>query len=139
MIVCIHMNECIFCKISQGEIPTNKVYEDEMTFAFLDKHPINPGHILVIPKKHQPDFYKLDDSSYQALMETVKKLSALVQEKIQPQKTGLIIAGWDVPHAHVHIVPMHDYNDITSKSIMEGNRANPTSDELVDILIKLSS
>lgn len=127
------MNGCIFCKLASREIPTNKVYEDELTFAFLDKHPINRGHILVIPKKHEPDFYKLDDESYQALMMTVKKLSSLVNEKIQPKKVGLIIAGWDVPHAHIHIVPMQDYHDITSKSMMEGKRANPSDEELAEV------
>ncbi len=132
------MENCIFCSISKGEVPTNKVYEDDQTFAFLDKHPINPGHILVVPKKHEPDFYRLDDSSYQALMSTVKKLSGLVQEKFNPHKVGLIVAGWDVPHTHVHIVPMHDYHDITSKSLMEGNRANPSQEELQEILNKLT-
>lgn len=133
------MNDCIFCKLASGEIPTNKVYEDDLTFAFLDKHPINKGHILVIPKKHEPDFYKLDDESYQALMATVKKLSALVNEKIQPKKVGLIIAGWDIPHAHIHIVPMQDYHDITSKSMLEGKRANPSYEELAEVANLLSN
>ena len=124
------MEDCPFCKISKGEIPTHKIYEDDFSFAFLDKHPINPGHILVIPKTHEPNFYSLDDENYQGLMSAVKKLSTLVNEKIHPKKVGLIIAGWDVPHTHVHIVPMQDYNDITSKSILEGKRANPTDEEL---------
>ncbi len=133
------MNDCIFCKISQGEIPTNKIYEDDSTFAFLDKHPINPGHILVVPKKHDPDFHKLDDGSYRALMATVKKLSSLVQDKFNPKKVGLIIAGWDVPHTHVHIIPMNDYNDITSKSMIDGTRANPTDKELKEAVQILTS
>lgn len=127
------MDDCIFCKLSTGEIPTNKVCEDEMTFAFLDKHPINPGHILVIPKKHESDFYKLDDTYYLALMSTVKKLSSVVSEKMNPKKVGLIVAGFDVSHTHVHIVPMHDYHDITSKSMLGGKRANPTQEELTEI------
>lgn len=132
------MNNCIFCKLSSGEISTNKVYEDEHTFAFLDKHPINPGHILVIPKIHEPDFYNLDDVYYQAVMNTVKKLSKIVNEKMNPKKVGLIVAGWDVPHTHIHVVPMHDYNDITSKSILEGNRSNPTNIELQNVLDQLN-
>ncbi len=128
------MNDCIFCKIVAGEIPSYKVYEDESTFAFLDIHPINPGHILVIPKKHEPDFYNLSDEANGALFDTVKKLSKRVSEKINPKKVGLIIAGWDVPHTHVHIVPMHDYHDITSKSMIEGRKANPTEEELKKVL-----
>ncbi len=124
------MNDCIFCKISKRGIPSHVVYEDDSTFAFLDIYPINPGHILVVPKKHEPDFYHLDEGNYRALMDTVKKLSEVVAEKIQPKKVGLMIAGWDVPHTHIHIVPMQEYHDITSKSLMEGNRANPTDEEL---------
>lgn len=124
------MNDCVFCKLASGELPTNKIYEDDKVFAFLDKHPINPGHILVIPKTHEPDFYNLEDGMYQALMAAVKNLSALVNEKMHPKKVGLIIAGWDVPHTHVHVVPMNDYHDITSKSLLEGNRANPSDEEL---------
>jgi histidine triad (HIT) family protein len=111
--------DCIFCQIMGEEVPSYKVYEDEHTFAFLDIKPINPGHILVIPKKHEPDFYKLDDESYMAVFNTVKKLSVVVEEKIKPTRVGLMIAGWDIPHVHVHIVPMHDYHDITSKSLIE--------------------
>lgn len=133
------MENCPFCKISKGELPSHKIYEDEFSFAFLDKHPINPGHILVIPKSHEPNFYNLDDENYQRLMETVKKLSVLVDEKIHPKKVGLIIAGWDVPHTHIHIVPMLDYHDITSKSMLDGKRANPTDEELRQTLTLLSS
>lgn len=124
------MENCIFCKISSGEIPTHKVYEDELTFAFLDNHPINPGHVLVVPKTHVPDVYNLDDTYYHAVMATVKKVSNMVHEKIHPEKVGLIVAGWDVPHAHVHVVPMHNHHDITSQSALEGTKANPTDDEL---------
>ncbi|HXK40172.1 MAG TPA: HIT domain-containing protein [Candidatus Paceibacterota bacterium] len=124
------MDECVFCKIAQGKIPTNRIYEDDATFAFLDKHPINPGHILVTPKTHTPDFYQLEESDYQALFVVVKKLAGLVATTLHPKKVGLIVAGWDVPHTHVHIVPMQDYHDITSKSMLEGTRANPSDEEL---------
>jgi histidine triad (HIT) family protein len=132
------MNNCIFCKIIQGEVPAYKVYEDDKIFAFLDIHPINPGHILVIPKIHESDFYNLDSENYNALMDIVKKLSRKVHEQFDPKKVGLIVAGWDVPHAHVHIVPMHDYSDITSKPILEGTRTNPTSEDLEQVVQKLS-
>lgn len=124
------METCIFCKISKGEIPSHKIYEDENIFAFLDAHPIKPGHILVVTKKHEPNFYDLDIDTYQKLMEVVKSLSVLVNTKIKPKKVGLIVAGWDVSHTHVHIVPMQDYHDITSKSMLEGQRENPTDEEL---------
>lgn len=133
------MENCIFCKLASGEIPTNKVYEDELTFAFLDNHPINPGHVLVIPKTHEPDFHKVSEPYYSALMQTVKKIAGQIEKNFNPQKMGLLIAGWDVPHTHVHVVPMHDYHDLTSKSLLEGKRANPTDEELKDVLNQLVS
>ena len=62
-------------------------------------------------------------------MLAVKKLADVVNNYAHPKKVGLIVAGWDVPHTHVHIVPMHDYHDITSKSLLEGKRANPGDEE----------
>jgi histidine triad (HIT) family protein len=124
------MDGCHFCDIASGRLSTAKVCEDALTFAFLDKHPINRGHTLVIPKQHHPDFYDLPDDSYHALMTTVKRIAKVLHVKLQPKKVGLIVAGWDVAHAHVHIVPMHAYHDITSKSVLEGRRANPSDEEL---------
>lgn len=127
------MKECLFCNIAEGEVSTHKIYEDEMTFAFLDKHPINPGHVLVIPREHQENFYALTDPAYQAVFQTAKRLAKTVSEKMNPKKVGLVAAGWDVPHAHIHIVPMQDYHDITSKTALEGNRANPQETELENV------
>ena len=131
------MDNCVFCKLASGELAAHKVFEDDVVFAFLDKHPINPGHILVIPKKHEPDFYKLDPPIYQHLMGTVRKLGRIVALTLNPKKVGLIIAGFDVPHTHVHIVPMHQYHDITSKSLLEGIRANPSAEELARVAERL--
>jgi len=131
------MENCIFCKIIKGEIPSVKIWEDKKVLAFLDIHPINPGHILVIPKKHEPDFYNLDETSYSYLMDAVKSLSKKVETIIKPKKVGLIVAGWDVPHAHIHIVPMYDYHDVTSKSLIEGKKSNPSTEELNKIAEKI--
>ena len=133
------MDDCIFCKISRSEIPTHKIYEDDHSFAFLDKHPINPGHTLVIPKFHEANFYQLNENHYSHLMLTVKKLAEQINRVMRPHKVGLIVAGWDIPHAHVHIVPMNDYHDITSKSLLEGKRANPSDAELTKVANSLTS
>jgi histidine triad (HIT) family protein len=130
---------CAFCHIIKDQLETYKIYEDDFTIAFLDKHPIREGHLLVIPKQHETDFYKLDSKHYLALMETVKKMSSLVDKTFHPHKVGLIIAGWDVPHTHVHIVPMYDYHDITSKALLEGDRANPTDEELTETAGRLQA
>jgi histidine triad (HIT) family protein len=131
--------DCLFCQIANGSHSTHKVYEDDFTVAFLDIHPIREGHLLVIPKKHEADFYKLDDTAYGHLMDTVKKLSAIVEGTFHPHKVGIIIAGWDVPHTHIHIVPMHDYHDITSKSLLDGQRVHPSDAELTETRERLVS
>lgn len=129
---------CIFCQIAQNKIPSHKVYENEYAFAFTDKHPINPGHLLVIPKIHIASFYQMEDKEYIELMLVVKKLSSKVNEIFKPHKVGFIAAGWDIPHTHIHIVPMHDYHDITSKSLLEEKRANPTEEELAEVAEKIA-
>lgn len=133
------MENCIFCKIAQGEEKSFKVYEDDYAFAFLDKHPINPGHVLVIPKQHNANFYELDEANYTGLMLAVKKVAKKVNEIMKPHKVGLIAAGWDVPHAHIHVVPMQDYHDITSKAMLEGKRSNPSEEELQAVVEKLKT
>lgn len=131
-------NNCIFCQLAQRNEKSHKIYEDESTFAFLDKHPINPGHILVIPKQHVSDFFDLDDDLYSKVWLAVKRISKIVNKVTKPKKVGVLVAGWDVPHTHIHIVPMHDYHDLTSKSLLEGKRTNPIDEELAEVATKLT-
>ncbi len=131
------MQDCIFCKIISGQIPSHKVYEDDFVIAFLDVYPINLGHTLVIPKKHEPDFYKLDEEYYKPLMSAVKKIANRMHSILMPKKVGLLVAGWDVPHAHIHVVPMEDYYDLTSKRLLEGNKLTPSEEELSTIAEKI--
>lgn len=133
------MTNCIFCKLISGELPTNKVYEDDIVFAFLDKHPINTGHTLVIPKNHEPDFYKLDDKIYTHLMKIVKRLAIVIDEVIKPKKVGVMVVGLDVPHTHIHVVPLHDGGDITSKATLEGYQSNPSDKELSSMAQSLAA
>jgi histidine triad (HIT) family protein len=118
--------DCPFCHILQGRSPAYRVDEDEYTLAFLDKHPINPGHLLVIPKLHVPDFFALQEPHYGALMQSAKRLAAVLAVVTQPQKVGVVIAGFDVPHTHVHLIPMHAYHDITSQAYLDPSRVPPT-------------
>lgn len=103
-------SECIFCKIIKGELPSHKVFEDEHTVAFLDINPINPGHVLVIPKVHAERLSLLDDDNATALFKTVKKIEEVVSEMPDCMGTNLIqnngrSAGQLINHVHVHIVP----------------------------------
>lgn len=100
----------IFEKIIAGEIPSNKVYEDETTFAFLDAEPINPGHTLVVPKQPYRDIYEISKEDFGAVMETVRKLSPVIKEAVGADGINIGInndaaAGQEVFHLHVHIMP----------------------------------
>lgn len=120
------MADSIFTKITKGEIPCHKVYEDDKTLAFLDIHPAQPGHTLVIPKKQVDEFQDLDDEYYQALWATVQKVAKVMKDRLQPKRVGIHIEGFDVPHAHVHVLPVnHGFKDFTppDKSIEPDHQA----------------
>jgi len=97
----------VFTKIIQGEIPCYKIYEDDKTMAFLDIEPEEVGHTLVVPKVEVDKVYDLSDEDYQAVMATVKKL-ARHYEKILGERIMIKIVGIDVPHAHVHLLPVNE-------------------------------
>lgn len=99
------MNDSIFTRIINGEIPCHKIYEDEKTFAFLDIHPVQPGHVLVVPKQQVEFVWDLEDGLYQAVMMSVKKIAQRQKEVLGVPYVGEIVMGTDVPHAHVHVVP----------------------------------
>jgi len=125
----------IFTKIINGEIPSHKVYEDEHTYAFLDIHPIQPGHVLVVPKKQVAFVWDLEPSDYQALMATVQKVGQRVRE-VFPDKdrVGVMIEGLDVvDHAHVKVFPFSkgEYRTVPDMS------AEPDHEVLAGIAEKL--
>ncbi|MBR2803129.1 HIT domain-containing protein [Candidatus Saccharibacteria bacterium] len=95
----------IFTKIINGEIPSYKIYEDDKTYAFLDIHPESKGHTLVVPKNEVDKIYDLEDEDYQALMSTVKKLSKHMEQILNARILWKVV-GTDVPHAHVHLMPL---------------------------------
>ena len=99
------MNESIFTKIIRGEIPSHKIYEDERTYAFLTIEPETPGHTLVIPKAQVDKVYEVEDEDYQALWASVKKIAAHMEE-VLGVRIAMQVIGIDVPHAHVHLIPM---------------------------------
>lgn len=97
----------VFTKIVNGELPCYKIYEDERTMAFLDIEPEAPGHTLVVPKIEVDRVYDLSDEDYAAVMATVKKLSRHMED-VLGQRTMIKIVGTDVPHAHVHLLPINE-------------------------------
>ncbi len=119
----------IFTKIVNGEVPSYKIYEDDKTYAFLDIHPETKGHTLVVPKNEIDKIYDLPDEDYQALMDTVKKLSKHM-EKILGARTLWKVVGTDVPHAHVHLMPLDE-------NWRHGKTLNLSEDEFKEIQQKL--
>jgi len=102
----------IFTKIVNGEIPSWKVAEDENFYAFLDIFPVAKGHTLVIPKKEVDYLFDLDDKTYLGLQLFAKKVAVGIQKAIPCQKVGVMVLGLEVPHAHIHLVPMQTEADL---------------------------
>jgi histidine triad (HIT) family protein len=110
---CYHiaMEDSIFTKIIKGEIPSHKVYEDDKNLAFMDIHPAQPGHVLVIPKLQVEYIWDLSDEDYASLMQTVHKVGKRVREVLKPSYVGMSVEGIGVPHTHVHIIPFESQEE----------------------------
>lgn len=128
------MDDCILCKITSGDIPSYKVYEDNQTLAIMDIHPIQPGHVLVFPKKHVETFEQMDEDEFAFLMRTVHKVSRKIKEVLSPSRVGIIIEGFDVPHVHVKVIPIE--NEVELRHI-PNMKAEPDYDSLSDMAQKL--
>ncbi len=102
----------IFSRIAAGEIPSYKVAEDERYFAFLDINPVHPGHVLVIPKREEDYIFDLNDEEYTGLMLFAKRVAKAIRKAIPCKKVGVTVIGLDVPHTHVHLVPMNTGADM---------------------------
>jgi len=102
----------LFSRIAAGEIPSYKVAEDSRHFAFLDINPVHPGHVLVIPKKEVDYIFDLADDDYTALMLFAKRVAKAIKRAIPCTKVGVTVIGLDVPHTHVHLVPMTQGSDM---------------------------
>jgi histidine triad (HIT) family protein len=124
------MNDSIFTKIIKGEIPSYKIYEDDLAYAFLDIHPVQPGHTLVIPKKQIDRLEELDDETYKHLMKVTKKLMLHLRKTLGTERITLKIEGFDVPHAHVHLIPCNQAKDFWNKVRMDSPIDHPALQEM---------
>ena len=107
----------LFSKIVNGEIPCYKIAEDENYLAFLDINPLAKGHTLVIPKKEVDYIFDLDDQLLAGMMVFSKKVAKAIEKAVPCKKIGLAVLGLEVPHAHIHLIPINKLGDI--------NFANP--------------
>ncbi len=113
----------LFTKIIAGEIPCHKLIEDENFLAFLDIRPINPGHSLVIPKKEVDYIFDNDDETLSKIMPFAKKVATAIRKSVSCKRVGIMVAGLEVPHTHIHLVPIHSIGDLNFAN------ATPTEDK----------
>ena len=103
----------IFSKIAAGEIPSWKCAENEDFYAFLDIAPMTPGHTLVIPKKVEDDYlFHLDEKTYEGLMRFARKVAIAMKAAVPCQRIGVAVLGMEVPHTHIHLVPLQSERDM---------------------------
>jgi histidine triad (HIT) family protein len=124
----------IFTSIIRGEIPSQKIYEDDKTIAFLDIHPVQPGHTLVVPKIQIDHLWDLPDEDYQALMATLKRVAQRMREVFPGKRIGVQVVGIDVPHAHIHLIP---FNSVDEFRNIPNMGAEPDFKALAEIASKL--
>ena len=101
----------IFTRIIEGEIPSHRVYEDERTFAFLDVNPRQMGHTLVVPKVAVDSLFELEADDYSALWATCRTMAKAIERATECARVFVVVAGFEVPHAHVHLIPTNLLSD----------------------------
>ena len=124
----------IFTKIIKGEIPSYKVYETEKFLAFLDVRPLKRGHVLCVPKVEVDYIFDLDDETYSELMLFSKKVATAIKKTIPCKKVGIVVIGLEVPHAHVHLIPLDAIGDVNFSKFL-----TLTKEEMTEISEKISS
>ena len=102
----------IFTRIVRGEIPSYKVAEDERFFAFLDINPLTKGHTLVVPKQETDYLFDLDDRTLADMIVFAKRIARKLKEKIECKRVAVVVPGLEVPHAHIHLIPIQDEKDV---------------------------
>lgn len=124
----------VFSRIIKGELPSYKVAENDKFYAFLDINPIVWGHTLVVPKTETDYFFDLDDENIRDMMVFVKRVSEAIKEAIPCKKVGMAVLGLEVPHAHVHLVPLKNEGDMDFKHKLE----NPSPEKMKEVCESIS-
>jgi len=125
----------IFTKIINGDIPCYKIAEDENYFAFLDINPLNEGHTLVIPKIEEDYLFDLGDQEIGGLLVFAKRVAKAIELEIKCERIGIAVLGLEVPHAHIHLVPINGIYDIDFSK----PKLKLSSDEFMDIADRIKS
>ncbi len=123
----------IFTRIVQGEIPAHRIAETEAFLAFLDITPLREGHVLVIPKKEVDYLFDLDEDTYVGLQLFAKIVAEAIKKAIPCKKVGVAVIGLEVPHAHIHLVPMDGITDLD----FQKERLKPSQAELAETALNI--
>lgn len=108
------MNEnCVFCKIIKNELPSSKIYEDDMILGFMNIRPVHSGECILIPKKHVDHFTDIEENLSAHIIKTAQKIANKIRSVIKPERVGYVVAGYSIPHAHLIIIPQYHVHDIT--------------------------
>ncbi|PID68580.1 MAG: HIT family protein [Flavobacteriales bacterium] len=124
----------IFTKIINGEIPSYKIAENDSFFAFLDINPNAKGHTLVVPKKEVDKIFDLDEKHYLDLMAYSRKIAIAIEKSVSCKRVGLTVVGLEVPHVHVHLIPLNSMADATF-----GKKVTLTDAEFKEIAKEISN
>lgn len=124
----------IFTKIINGEIPSYKIAETDTHIAFLDINPIAAGHTLVVPKKEIDYLFDLPDSLLSETILFAKKVSLGIDRSLQPIRTGIIVEGLEVPHAHIHLIPIYEEH----QKVYLRNKVKITKEKMAEIAVSIA-
>lgn len=124
----------IFTKIINGEIPSYKIAEDENFYAFLDIAPLSKGHTLVVPKQEIDYFFDLDDNTTQGIALFAKKVAKAIKKSVDCKRVGVAVLGLEVPHAHIHLIPMQSEADVSFTK----PKLQLSKEEMIEIAEKIS-
>lgn len=122
----------IFTKIINGEIPSYKIAEDEHHYAFLDINPNSVGHTLCVPKLEVDKIFDLPEDTYMSLMRFSRKVALAIEKSIPCERVGMSVIGLEVPHTHVHLIPLHSMNSMNFK-----NSQKLTPEEFQEVAAKI--
>lgn len=125
----------IFTKIMRGEIPSYKIFENENFYAFLDINPMAKGHTLVIPKKEIDYLFDIDDAMLSEMIVLSKKIAKAIEKAISCTRVGMMVIGLEVPHAHIHLIPMQNEGDMN----LSKKRVEFSKDEFEKIVTDIVS
>lgn len=124
---------CPFCRIAAHELPAAGLSESRLALSFLDTRPIRPGHALVVSKRHEADFWSLSVDEQDEMMALARQLADAQRKLFEPKKVGLLLAGFDVAHAHLHVIPLHDTTDVASEAIRLGTLTTASPEQLAEM------